>query len=49
LWRGGEEGGRVPSLRDDDVVEGLALVAEAGEADFDDHCDVTPARLREGG
>lgn len=24
-------------MRDDDVVEGLAFVAEAGEADFDHH------------
>jgi hypothetical protein len=25
-------------LRDNDVVEGLALVAEAGESDLDHHC-----------
>lgn len=37
-WVGVEEGGaRVPSLRDDDIVEGLSFVAEAGEPDFDDH------------
>jgi hypothetical protein len=30
--------GRLPGLGDDDIVEGLALVAEAGEADFDYHC-----------
>jgi hypothetical protein len=27
----------IPGLRDDDVVEGLAFLAEAGEANLDDH------------
>lgn len=35
----GREGGRVPCLRDDDVVEGGVGFAEAGEADFEDHED----------
>ena len=35
---GGKQGRRKsPSLGDDNVVEGLALVAEAREADLDDH------------
>ena len=36
---GGEGGGRevVPGLSDDDVVEGLMSLAEAGEADLEDH------------
>ncbi len=34
--RGGE--GQVPGLRDHYVVEGGISLAEAGEADFDDHC-----------
>ena len=41
LWRwrfGGGGGGNLPSLRDDDVVEGGVAFAEAGEADFDNHC-----------
>ena len=34
--RGGKRG--APGLRDDDVVEGSVAFAEAGEADFEDHC-----------
>jgi len=34
---GGRWEGKVPGLRDDDVVEGGVAFAEAGEADFDDH------------
>ena len=36
LEGGGRGGG--PSLRDDDVVEWVIALAEASEADFDDHC-----------
>ena len=33
-----EEGrGEVPSLSDDDVVDGCVALAEAGETDFEDH------------
>ncbi len=31
------EGGAIPCLRNDDVVEGGVAFAEAGEADLDDH------------
>lgn len=34
---GGEGGGGVPGLRDDDVVDWGVAFAEAGEADFEDH------------
>lgn len=30
--------GIVPGLRDDDIVEWFIAFAEAGEADFEDHC-----------
>ena len=38
--KGGGKGGKrgAPGLRDDDVVEGSVAFAEAGEADFEDHC-----------
>lgn len=36
-WLGGAGWVVVPGVRDDDVVEGVIALAEAGEADLDDH------------
>lgn len=51
-WGGGGGRGNLPGLRDDDVVEGGVAFAEAGEADFDNHCwlstDVERKRERKG-
>lgn len=37
---GGGKGKGIPGLGDDDVVKGSVAFAEAGEADFEDHCFV---------
>lgn len=37
LNRGGKYG-HLPGLRDDNVVEGVVLVAEAGKSDPENHC-----------
>ena len=38
----------VPSLRDDDVVDGLVALAEAREADLDDHRELCRQRCKIG-